>query len=329
MDHHHRRQRQGSPRGNAPVPGGGSGGVASSGRQKGGGGKGGGKKPIKVVYISNPMRVKTSAARFRSLVQELTGRHADPSKYSPDDLVAAGGAAGADDDAAADIDGAAQGLSPWDAVASSDTVVASPSAAADHQPDATGSAPRGGYYDEDDDDVFRSQLLENNYAVFSPPTLLYDHHPPMRPQDTSRRSGGDATNDANEEAELSRSDNGGPNFHWLAMRFSARHIYDHHGSNPLARRISSASARLYDKLRLILYQKTRVRSSGQESIEMRGNSAVVSKNSSQSSIDNLCRVLCTQQNSNSIRIPHRVTMFIIRSYQVVVVFIPLPSAHQK
>jgi hypothetical protein len=192
MDRH---QRQDSPRGNAPRSGSGSGGGTSSGRHKGGsgtssggrhkgggGGKGGGKKPIKVVYISNPMRIKTSAARFRSLVQELTGRHADPSKYSPDDLDAVGGV-GADDAAAAvaDIDGAAQALSPRDAVASSETVVASPSALADHQPDASGAALHGGYYDEDDedDDGFRWQLLENNYTDSPPPTLLYDydHHP--------------------------------------------------------------------------------------------------------------------------------------------------------
>ncbi|CAL9046189.1 uncharacterized protein LOC135674035 [Musa acuminata AAA Group] len=32
------------------------------------------KKPIKVVYISNPMKVTTSAAKFRGLVQKLTGR---------------------------------------------------------------------------------------------------------------------------------------------------------------------------------------------------------------------------------------------------------------
>ncbi|CAN4111377.1 unnamed protein product [Withania somnifera] len=35
------------------------------------------KSNVKVVYISTPMKVKTSAARFRSLVQELTGRHSD------------------------------------------------------------------------------------------------------------------------------------------------------------------------------------------------------------------------------------------------------------
>ncbi|KAL2461102.1 vq domain-containing protein [Abeliophyllum distichum] len=36
---------------------------------------------LKVVYISSPMKVKTSASRFRSLVQELTGRHSDVSRY--------------------------------------------------------------------------------------------------------------------------------------------------------------------------------------------------------------------------------------------------------
>ncbi|XP_004493402.1 sigma factor binding protein 1, chloroplastic [Cicer arietinum] len=43
------------------------------------------KNPIKVVYISNPMKVKTSASEFRALVQELTGQYAesppDPSKF--------------------------------------------------------------------------------------------------------------------------------------------------------------------------------------------------------------------------------------------------------
>ena len=34
------------------------------------------KKPVKVVYIANPMKVNTSAAEFRALVQELTGQDA-------------------------------------------------------------------------------------------------------------------------------------------------------------------------------------------------------------------------------------------------------------
>ncbi|XP_024003999.1 sigma factor binding protein 2, chloroplastic [Eutrema salsugineum] len=33
-------------------------------------------KPIKVRYISNPMRVETCASKFRELVQELTGQDA-------------------------------------------------------------------------------------------------------------------------------------------------------------------------------------------------------------------------------------------------------------
>ena len=40
------------------------------------------KKPIKVVYISNPMKVTASASEFRALVQQLTGQDADV--YLPD-----------------------------------------------------------------------------------------------------------------------------------------------------------------------------------------------------------------------------------------------------
>ncbi|KAI3719676.1 hypothetical protein L6452_20578 [Arctium lappa] len=39
------------------------------------------KNKLKVVYISSPMKVKTSASKFRALVQELTGRHSDISRY--------------------------------------------------------------------------------------------------------------------------------------------------------------------------------------------------------------------------------------------------------
>ncbi|XWS43045.1 hypothetical protein CRYUN_Cryun16bG0067300 [Craigia yunnanensis] len=50
-------------------------------------------KPIKVVYISNPMKVKTSASEFRALVQELTGQDAllpDPTKFTGTDDVGGG-----------------------------------------------------------------------------------------------------------------------------------------------------------------------------------------------------------------------------------------------
>ncbi|KAG1365515.1 sigma factor binding protein 1, chloroplastic [Cocos nucifera] len=40
------------------------------------------KKPIKVVYISNPMKIKTSAAEFRNLVQELTGQDSNVATLS-------------------------------------------------------------------------------------------------------------------------------------------------------------------------------------------------------------------------------------------------------
>lgn len=40
--------------------------------------KSGSKKtrPVKVVYISNPMKIKTSPSEFRAVVQQLTGRYA-------------------------------------------------------------------------------------------------------------------------------------------------------------------------------------------------------------------------------------------------------------
>ncbi|XP_057807912.1 uncharacterized protein LOC131022442 [Salvia miltiorrhiza] len=40
---------------------------------------------LKVVYISSPMKVRTSAARFRSLVQELTGKNSDIAPYMDSD----------------------------------------------------------------------------------------------------------------------------------------------------------------------------------------------------------------------------------------------------
>ncbi|KAG6424827.1 hypothetical protein SASPL_115247 [Salvia splendens] len=46
------------------------------------------KKPdetLKVVYISSPMKVRTSQARFRALVQELTGKNSDIAPYMDSD----------------------------------------------------------------------------------------------------------------------------------------------------------------------------------------------------------------------------------------------------
>ena len=38
-------------------------------------------KVIKVMYIASPMKVKTSASKFRDLVQELTGQDSDIARY--------------------------------------------------------------------------------------------------------------------------------------------------------------------------------------------------------------------------------------------------------
>ncbi|KAL1535131.1 sigma factor binding protein 1, chloroplastic-like [Salvia divinorum] len=40
---------------------------------------------LKVVYISSPMKVRTSAARFRALVQQLTGKNSDIAPYMDSD----------------------------------------------------------------------------------------------------------------------------------------------------------------------------------------------------------------------------------------------------
>ncbi|GFZ02438.1 hypothetical protein Acr_15g0010460 [Actinidia rufa] len=40
------------------------------------------RESVKVVYISSPVKVKTSASRFRALVQELTGQHSDVSRFA-------------------------------------------------------------------------------------------------------------------------------------------------------------------------------------------------------------------------------------------------------
>ncbi|KAG6421799.1 hypothetical protein SASPL_118356 [Salvia splendens] len=40
---------------------------------------------LKVVYISSPMKVRTSQARFRALVQELTGKNSDIAPYMDSD----------------------------------------------------------------------------------------------------------------------------------------------------------------------------------------------------------------------------------------------------
>lgn len=125
------------------------------------------KPPVKVVYIGNPMRVTTSEAGFRALVQELTGRHAaDPYKRSS--------AAAAIDviDAAADDSSGGSPLGPQQAGALP-SPVSTPSSDAASAAGAAHAASVPAACDEDDEDSFAPQLIDNSYCVFSPPTFLY------------------------------------------------------------------------------------------------------------------------------------------------------------
>ncbi|GJN14789.1 hypothetical protein PR202_gb01649 [Eleusine coracana subsp. coracana] len=144
--------------------------AATGNKRKGksGGGGGGNKKPIKVVYIDNPMRVTTSAEGFRALVQELTGRHADPSKYSGgaidvDDNDSSGGSLQADPQP-----GALLPISPGGSTEGSSDASAAAAAA--------GQVPAQAPGFEDDEESFMPQLIDNSYSVFSPPTFLYYGH---------------------------------------------------------------------------------------------------------------------------------------------------------
>lgn len=142
----------------------------SSGKRKGkasaAAGGGAKKQPIKVVFIGNPVRVTTSEAGFRALVQELTGRHADPYKYSGGG--SSGGAASIDADDSS-------GGSPVDTHHQAGAVllpspVSTPSS--DGAASAAGAAQVSVPAYDYDDDSFAPQLIDNSYSVFSPPTFL-------------------------------------------------------------------------------------------------------------------------------------------------------------
>nr|AGT16546.1 sigma factor binding protein 1 [Saccharum hybrid cultivar R570] len=137
----------------------------SSGKRKGKASVGGGKKPpIKVVFIGNPVRVTTSEAGFRALVQELTGRHADPYKYS-----GGGGSSGAAIDVDADDSSGGSPVEPHHQAGA----MLLPSPVSTLALDAAGAAQVSvPAYDDDDDDSFAPQLIDNSYSVFSPPTFL-------------------------------------------------------------------------------------------------------------------------------------------------------------
>lgn len=106
---------------------------------------------LKVVYISTPMKVKTSASRFRSLVQELTGRHSDVSRY----MEANGADADFHEIARDDDRGLTKSNSSMRTCGESPTTTSSDS------------------FLEPIDSVFSSQM-DNQFGGFLPSSLLYD-----------------------------------------------------------------------------------------------------------------------------------------------------------
>ncbi|KAK3446558.1 uncharacterized protein LOC104444112 [Eucalyptus grandis] len=130
-------------------------------------------KPIKVVYISNPMRVKTSASQFRALVQKLTGRDAefpDPAKFHGSDPDGVGAAAPRAVVDAADDDVVEPGRR-----LSLPKVGSVQDLHHHHQNHPSGDHGRlgAGNY-EPFDDVFTPQMLE---TLLLPSSLLYESSP--------------------------------------------------------------------------------------------------------------------------------------------------------
>lgn len=113
------------------------------------------KKPVKVVYISNPMKVKANTSDFRALVQELTGRDADPSKY------AATEDAGDFTVLPSQQTAASMAASPSETAQSTGTVMEEETKSDDSAFDIIG------------EDVSTPQMIDN-FLVFSPSTMLSD-----------------------------------------------------------------------------------------------------------------------------------------------------------
>ncbi|XP_011653858.1 sigma factor binding protein 2, chloroplastic [Cucumis sativus] len=120
------------------------------------------KKPIKVVYISNPMKVQTSASGFMALVQELTGQDADfpdPSKFPPS-AVCDGAAStdqlyntissGGEDDGATNLIVNSNNSSLVDEVPAEDDIL-------------------GSFYDDFDDLIFPSPVIGNFSGLLPAP----------------------------------------------------------------------------------------------------------------------------------------------------------------
>ncbi|KAK9283682.1 hypothetical protein L1049_011932 [Liquidambar formosana] len=112
------------------------------------------RKAIKVVYISSPMKVKTSASEFRAIVQELTGRDSEVARFMETN--------GADDDFLMVHD---QGFMTFDHDCGSRVPKVDPYG---ESPTSSGSL-----LESPIDDVLVPQM-EANYMGMFPPSLFYD-----------------------------------------------------------------------------------------------------------------------------------------------------------
>ncbi|KAJ9184990.1 hypothetical protein P3X46_004672 [Hevea brasiliensis] len=125
------------------------------------------KKPMKVVYISNPMKFKTPACNFRALVQELTGQYAelpDPSRFMDSDNDVGGG--GGDKDR-----GGNNHMVQHDASKIVDDHVVEVPAVdlIGKQPKTPDASPLESSFD----DIFMPQMFENLSGLM-PSSLLYE-----------------------------------------------------------------------------------------------------------------------------------------------------------
>ncbi|KAI6696917.1 hypothetical protein NL676_017036 [Syzygium grande] len=131
-------------------------------------------KPIKVVYISNPMRVKTSASQFRALVQELTGRDAelpDPAKFDGSDPDGVGAAAKAE--AAEDDDDDAVEPGRRSSLPKAGSIQDHHHHHQNHPSGGDLSRMGAGSYEPLDDELFTPQMLETLSGLL-PPSLSYE-----------------------------------------------------------------------------------------------------------------------------------------------------------
>ncbi|XP_077239718.1 sigma factor binding protein 1, chloroplastic-like [Tasmannia lanceolata] len=116
------------------------------------------KTPIKVVYISNPMKVKTSASQFRAIVQKLTGQDSDISDTSK----------------FTEIDGTDGYRKTLDqAVAGTELDLVSPTPSVDPDSESSKSVVDSPF--EYLDDFFPPQIFEN-FSGFFPSSSLYEPH---------------------------------------------------------------------------------------------------------------------------------------------------------